>query len=153
MSEVVAMNEFIWIGILVLAFITEMATAALVAVWFMPGALAGLILSALNVHIWIQVLVFAILSAVMLALAKTIFQKYVRKKPIVKTNTDALLGKNAVVIEDINNIQGQGAVKINAQTWSARAVDPSVIIKKGSIVEIRSPTVKSGSYFLIYMYF
>ncbi|MBQ8004927.1 MAG: NfeD family protein, partial [Clostridia bacterium] len=86
--------------------------------------------------IWIQVLVFTILSVVMLSLSKTIFQKYIRKKPIVKTNTDALLGKNAVVIEDINNLHGQGAVKINSQTWSARSEDPSITIKKGSIVEI-----------------
>ncbi len=130
------MSEFIWIGILVLAFITEIATAALVAVWFMPGALAGLILSSLNVPIWIQVLVFTILSLIMLSLSKTIFQKYIRKKPIVRTNTDSLLGKNAVVIEDINNLHGQGAVKINSQTWSARSADPSITIKKGSIVEI-----------------
>ncbi|MBQ8208272.1 MAG: NfeD family protein [Clostridia bacterium] len=132
------MHELIWLIILILSFITELATAALVAVWFMPGALIALILSALDLPIWLQVLVFAVTSAVMLLLSKTIFRKYIRKNPIIKTNSDALMGETAIVTEDIDNLEGRGQIKINAQYWSARSSDPSVRIEKGSLVKIVS---------------
>ena len=130
------MNEFVWLGILIIAFISEIATTALVTVWFMPGALVALILSAMDLPIWVQVLVFAVISVIMLLLSKTIFKKYIRKKPIEKTNSDALVGKNAIVTEEIDNLQGRGLVKINSQIWSARSADNTKKIEKGNIVEI-----------------
>ena len=104
----------------------------------MPGALAALILSALNLPIWLQAIAFLFLSVLMLALSKTIFKKYIRKKPIIKTNSDALIGETAVVIEEINNIEGRGQVKINAQIWSARSTNAADIIAKGCLIKIIS---------------
>ncbi|MBE6631836.1 MAG: NfeD family protein [Ruminococcaceae bacterium] len=132
------MNEFIWLGILIIAFITELTTAALIAVWFMPGAVAALVLAALNLPIWVQVLVFLIISAVSLILSKTIFKKYIRKTPISNTNSDALIGETGVVTEDIDNIEGRGLVKVKSQVWTARSEDPTVKIASGSLVEIKS---------------
>lgn len=130
------MNEFIWIGILIIAFITEISTAALVAVWFMPGALVSLILAALDVRIWVQVLVFSVISVIMLALSRSIFKKYIRKKPIIETNADSLVGNTAIVVEDIDNIEGTGQIKISSQIWTARSEEDTIKIEQGSIVKI-----------------
>ena len=129
------MNEFIWLGILILSFITEISTAALVAVWFMPGALIALILSALDVEIWIQVLVFLLTSAIILAFSRTIFKKYIRKGPIEKTNSDALVGETGIVLEEIDNIEGRGQVKVKNQTWRAVSSENTVIMQ-GALVEV-----------------
>lgn len=132
------MNEFIWLGILIAAFVTEISTAALVAVWFMPGAVAGLILAAVNSPIWVQVLVFVIISAVSLLLSKTIFKRYIRKTPVSQTNSDSLIGETGIVTEEIDNIEGRGLVKIKSQIWTARSADPEIKIDAGSLVEIKS---------------
>ena len=131
------MNEFIWLGILVLSFITEVSTAALVAVWFMPGALIALILAALDVQIWIQVLVFLVISVIVLAFSKTIFKKYIRKAPFERTNSDALIGETGIVIEEIDNIEGRGRIKVKSQEWRAVSAE-NAKIKQGELVEVTS---------------
>lgn len=132
------MTEFIWIAILVVAFIVEISTAALVSVWFMPGAFLALILSALSLPIWIQVASFAVVSVVMIVLSRTAFRKWLHSKPIEKTNSDALIGETAIVTEDINNIEGKGQVKVASQVWSARSADNTQNFERGSLVQIVS---------------
>ena len=132
------MVEYIWLGILILAFVVEISTAALVSVWFMPGAFIALLLAAMSVPIWIQVLVFSVISIVMLLLSKTIFKKFIRSKPIENTNADALIGETGIVTEDIDNIVGKGLVKISSQIWSARSSDEMQKIKQGTLVRVKS---------------
>ena len=51
-----------------------------------------------------------------------------------KTDTDILIGRPARVEEDINNIEMQGAVKIDGKIWSARMVDDNETAVKGEFV-------------------
>lgn len=53
-----------------------------------------------------------------------------------KTNAEALVGKNAVVLVEINNLKGTGQAKVEGMEWSARATDDSVIIPQGTTVKI-----------------
>ena len=55
-----------------------------------------------------------------------------------KTNVDGLLGKNAVVIQQINNLAQTGQVRINDIEWMARTSDDSVTIPVGTVVEIEA---------------
>jgi membrane protein implicated in regulation of membrane protease activity len=40
-----------------------------------------------------------------------------------KTNVDAIIGKDAYVTEEIDNLQGLGEVKVGGLAWSARSQD------------------------------
>ena len=53
----------------------------------------------------------------------------------VPTNADRVIGKEAEVIEIINNLKATGAVKVSGATWTARSSDESVIAL-GEIVRI-----------------
>ena len=54
----------------------------------------------------------------------------------IKTNTEALVGKTARVIVDINNLKSQGQVVINGLEWTARSSDDTVVFKIGDAVTI-----------------
>ena len=56
-----------------------------------------------------------------------------------ETNLELNIGKVAVVTEKIDNVRGEGAVKINGLEWSARSLDDSVIEKDELVIfkEIR----------------
>ena len=56
-----------------------------------------------------------------------------RKTNEQKTNLELYIGKEAIVVEDVNNIKGEGAVKINGLVWSAKSIDGNPI-KKDEIV-------------------
>ena len=80
-----------WIIVAVILAVVEAATAALVSVWFVLGAIAALIVAALKGGVWLQIAVFAAVSAAAMIVTKPLVNKYVnsRKKP---TNADRLFG-------------------------------------------------------------
>ena len=126
---------WIWLSITIIALICEGLTTALVSVWFAPGALIALALSALKAPIWVQSLAFFIVSAVCVFFFQSIFKKRLGKNKKTATNTDMLIGEKAVVSESIDNIRAVGCIKINGQLWSARSDDGNTIAE-GEIVEI-----------------
>ena len=127
---------FVWLAVVVGGVFCEAMTVSLVAIWFVPAALISLLLSLFGVAEWIQVLVFFLLAFAMIIVFRHIFKKRIRdKQTSVKTNTDRLLGKRAVVTEEIDNLHALGAVKIDGQEWSARS-EGDISIPVGTTVEI-----------------
>ena len=90
----------IWLAVMVLFLIMEANTVAVVSAWFAAGALVALILALIKVGVGVQVVVFLILSLVLLATTRKIFVNKL-KTGSEKTNVDALVGEEAVVLEDI----------------------------------------------------
>ena len=129
----------IWASVFVLSIILEAQTAEMVAIWFLPGALVSLVLAMCGVDLWIQLVVFFISSAVLLVLAKTWLKKKLKKLTNnEKTDTELLIGRSVKVVEDIDNLNERGAVKVNGQVWSARMVDDGVIAAEGEFVKVVS---------------
>ena len=124
-----------WIGVILAALFSEMHTAELVAVWFIPSALVSMILALCNVDIWIQWTVFLVMSTILLIVAFKFLRKLLLKNHgKTKTNTDILIGRPARVEENIDNSEMCGAVKIDGKVWSARMVDDSETAEVGEFV-------------------
>ena len=124
-----------WAVVLLCSISTEVATTELVAIWFMPGALASLILSFFDVKPWILWVTFVVISMILLILAKTVIRKkFFKNVGKEKTDTDILIGKRARVEEDINNADEVGSVKINGQIWSARMENDNDTALSGEFV-------------------
>lgn len=123
--------QYFWLGVLIVSIIVEALIPGLVSIWFVPSALVALILALLNVPVEIQTAVFLAMSIVLLTLSRTVWKKYISIKRIEPTNADALIGKEGIVTEAVDNINALGEVKINGQRWSARSID-------GEIIEVES---------------
>ena len=127
----------VWAAIFVTAIIVEMQTAELVAIWFVPGAFASLILSIFKVPEWIQWVVFVSVSVILLIMALTKFRKLLLKNVgKEKTDTDLLIGKPAVVVERVSNSEMTGAVKLEGKVWSARMADDLESAEVGEFVTV-----------------
>lgn len=81
-------------------------------------------------------ILFIVSGVVCLVLTKPFFERILKASPKEKTNLDALIGKTAVVIEDIDNICENGAVKVEGKVWTARNVDGDTRIPAGEQVKI-----------------
>ncbi len=132
MSEVT-----IWLAILVVCVGIEIATMGLTTIWFAGGALVSAILAALNVPLWLQIVAFFGVSLILLYLTRPVAVKYFNKDR-VKTNVESLIGRQAIVISEIDNLQGIGQVTVGGQEWSARSVKDDVQLPVGSVVVVRS---------------
>ena len=117
---------YAWLALIVVFIVLEAATVNLVSVWFIGGAVAGLVCAILGAGTLLQVTVFILVSALMLALLRPVLKKYLRVKP-TKTNADRLLGQEALVTEKIDNLQETGAIRINGVLWTAKSLEDAQI--------------------------
>ena len=134
------MNEsyvMIWIVILVILILVELLTMGLTTIWYAGGALVACILAVAGAPLWAQIVAALVVSIILLLTTRPIAVKYFNKDR-VRTNAESLIGHIAIVMSDIDNLQGIGLVNVGGQEWSARSSDDDVRIPSGSVVEILS---------------
>ena len=117
---------YVWLGLIVAFIAVEAATVNLVSIWFIGGAVAGLVCAILGAAALLQWAVFIGVSAALLALLRPLLKKYLRVKP-TKTNADRLVGQEALVTEQIDNLRETGAIRINGVLWTAKSADDTQI--------------------------
>ena len=127
-------ENYLWLIIAVLLAVVEGATLSLTTIWFALGALAAWIAQMFNFSWSIQIGVFVLVSGLMLIFTRPLVKKYL-KIGKVKTNAEELIGKEAIVTEEINNINAQGKIKVKGQIWTARSNNNDKL-KKDTIVEV-----------------
>lgn len=123
-----------WIVLLVVLVIVEAATAQLVTIWFAAGAAAALIAERCHAPEWLQWIIFIAVSVIALIATRPLVRKATKTKR-QPTNADRCIGQTAVVIEEINNIEGKGQVHVNGIPWTARSLDGTVF-KKDELVTV-----------------
>lgn len=126
--------KLIWLALLILFVIGEGVTVGLVSIWFAAGSLAALLCALGNGPLWLQVVLFIVVSALCLLAVRPLARKYVNGK-VQPTNADRILGAQAMVTQDIDNLQGKGAVQIGGVTWSARS-EHNTPISAGTLIRI-----------------
>lgn len=126
----------IWLIVVIVMVIIEFATMGLTTIWFAGGALIGIVVAAAGGPVWLQVLLAIIVSAVLLVFTRPLAMKHFNKDRI-KTNAESLIGRQAIVTGEINNLQAMGQVTVNGMEWTARAIMDGKTIERGAVVVIR----------------
>ena len=93
-----------------------------------------MIAALLNGPLWLQIVLFFGVSAAMLLLLRPLAKKYLVPRT-EKTNAQSIIGKTAVVTQKVDNLRGEGAVKIGGVEWSARSTDGGPI-DDGAVVRV-----------------
>lgn len=126
-----------WLIIFVACIVIEIITMGLTTIWFAGGSLVAAVSAAFSAPLWLQLLLFVAVSFVLLYFTRPIAVKYFNKDRI-KTNVESLIGKQAIVISEIDNLQGIGQVTVGGQEWSARTVKDGITLPVGCVVVIRA---------------
>ena len=135
MLELILNNmSIVWVAVMLIFLIVEAATAGLTCIWFAIGALAALIAALFGAPLWLQIIWFFVISFVTLYFTRPLVKKYVNSK-IQPTNADMVIGKEALVTEAIDNVEGVGAVAVGGKVWTARSADGQPV-ETGSIVTV-----------------
>ncbi len=122
-----------WLIVAGICFVIESFTIGFLVFWFGIGALAALVASLFISNIWIQSLIFIIVSSLLLIFTKPLVKKFVKEKDIIPTNVYSIIGKEGIVVESIDTINGVGKVKVNGELWSATSLEN---IEKGTKVKV-----------------
>jgi membrane protein implicated in regulation of membrane protease activity len=123
--------------------IGEMLTTSFFLVPFSVGALLAGIVDLAGAGGIVSWVVFVLVSLLTLAIVRPIARAHLKTPPELRTGTAALICKSATVLEEINNHEGVGCVKIEGEVWTARAYDDDEVIAQGKrvhVLEIRGAT-------------
>ena len=126
-----------WLVAMVALIVIELATLGLTTIWFACGALAAVIAAALGAPILLQILMFVVVSFAVLLTVRPIAVKYFNKDR-TRTNIESMIGRQAVVVGEIDNMQSVGQVSVNGMEWSARSTINELEISVGRVVVIRA---------------
>lgn len=124
-----------WLILLIAFLVIELMTLGLTTIWFAGGSLIAFLAGLLGAPLYLQIVIFFVTSLLLLGLTRPIVKNYFNKNR-VKTNAAALIGKHAVVLEEINNLKCSGQVSVDGQQWSARTKNEEEIIEAGDKVQI-----------------
>ena len=127
---------YVWLAALVAFVVIEIATMGLTTIWFAGGALIALALAMFNTSFYVQLGAFLVVSIVLLVCTRPLAVKFFNGKR-EKTNVDSMIGKQAIVIAEIDNLREEGQVILNGMEWSARAYEEGCIIPSGAVVEVK----------------
>jgi membrane protein implicated in regulation of membrane protease activity len=133
----------IWLIAAVVFAVGEIATLGFFLAPFAGGAVVAAIVSAAGGGDLFSLIAFLLVSGVLLAALRPLARSHRRMPAQLRTGTAALVGRSAMVTERISNDEGTGCVKLEGETWTARAYDEDVVIESGRrvhVMEIRGAT-------------
>lgn len=137
MAILTGLLSLIWVGIFFLCVVIEIATMGLTTIWFAGGALVAVLLSLIKAPFTVQFIAFLLVSVLLLAFTRPIAVRYFNKDRI-RTNTESLIGQQAIVVSEINNLKQSGRITIQGKEWTARTTVDSITVAQGAVVIVRA---------------
>lgn len=127
---------YYWLIAAIVLVIVEILTVGFGSICFAFGALGAALTSYLGASMTWQLIVFALISLLTFLFVRPFVIKFLeRKNTDVKTNADALVGRKALVTEEINPETHGGYIKVDGDEWKAVS-ETGECIPKGTEVEI-----------------
>lgn len=124
-----------WLVVLVVLVVIELLTMGLTTIWFAGGALIATIAAVLGAPMVVQIILFLVVSGVLIIFTRPLAVKYFNKDR-VRTNAESLVGRQAIVISEIDNLQGIGQVNVGGMEWSARTRIDGVRLPVGTVTTV-----------------
>lgn len=123
----------VWVIATIVLLVAEVMTAGFIIAAFTPGTVLAAVLAAFGASMPVQVIAFSVGTLIGLIYLRPIFLRRVMDHG-VPTNTDALVGEIAEVVDTIPK-NGVGRVKVRSEEWRARG---NVALEPGMRVTVTS---------------
>ena len=121
----------VWLVISVFFLILELATQALVSIWFVPSAIITALFSLSVDNVVIQTAIFVLLSALFLLASKLLYKKFFRQRLDLEQEEDMVVGRSGKAVMPITETDGK--VLVGDIYWRAvsenEPIEPEETIK------------------------
>ena len=130
----------VWLIIVILLTLIEIATINLTTIWFVVSGIVALITSLFIDNYILQFGIFVILGVILLITTKPFLTKFIKEHK-VKTNIDRIIGMTGIVTEKIGKNE-DGEVKVDGKRWTAYADEKIKKEKLVKVLEIKGVKIK-----------
>jgi membrane protein implicated in regulation of membrane protease activity len=133
-------DVLLWIVAGVILAVGELFTVSFFLVTFALGAFAAAIAAGLGAPFLLQGVVFLVVTIAALLGVRPALKRLIDQSPDESTAVGAITAHEAIVLERVD--ADHGMVKIDGETWQARAIDAQVLEpgERVHVVEIKGAT-------------
>jgi membrane protein implicated in regulation of membrane protease activity len=124
----------VWLSLAIGLGVLELFSLDLILLMLAAGAIVGMVAAVIGLDQWVQVLAAVATSIAALGLVRPSVVKRLHAGPTLVLGHDALVGKTAVVVEEVSSQGGQ--VRIAGELWTARPYDDDAVIEPGVKVDV-----------------
>ncbi|MGW6906722.1 NfeD family protein [Streptomyces sp. NPDC054940] len=128
------MPWFLWLLAAGVLGAAEFFTLTLVFGLLAGAALVAAVVAGVGIGVLGQLVAFAIAAGAGLVLVRPVALRHMAQQPLTRDGTDALIGKRAEVMQEVTATHG--LIKLSGEEWSARALDESLVIPVGALVDV-----------------
>jgi membrane protein implicated in regulation of membrane protease activity len=124
----------VWLIVAAVLGVAELLTTTLAFGLIAIAAVVAAAAGAFHLAIPLQLLAFVVAAGAGLGFVRPIALKHIKQPPPLRTGTAALVGRAAIVLEEVTGHGGR--VRIGGEEWSSRAYDESLVIPVGTKVDV-----------------
>ena len=124
----------VWLIVAAVLGVAELLTTTLAFGLIAVAALAAAVVGAFHLSFALQLVAFAVAAGAGLGFVRPIAIKHVKQPPVLRTGVAALVGRSAIVLEEVT--EHGGRVRIDGEEWSSRPYDESLVIPVGTKVDV-----------------
>ncbi len=129
---------FVWLAAALIFVVLEIFTPGFIFACFVVGSAAAGVASLLTDSYLIQGVVFGVVSLVLIPLTRRFAARITKPAPVA-SNMDALIGKTAIVKNEVSATDGQ--IVVDDQVWQARSETTIVVGDKVRILTVEGAKV------------
>jgi membrane protein implicated in regulation of membrane protease activity len=124
----------VWFIFAAVFIIGEIFTAGFFLACFGVGAIVSGVLAMMGLNTVWQWASFVVVSGILFAVSRRFAEKFTKKQP-PGIGADRFIGKEGIVLEEIDNSKNTGSVRIDKELWRADS-ESGEIIKKGKRIVV-----------------
>lgn len=124
----------IWLIVAALLGGAELLTGTLALGLLAVAAAVGGLVGVAGLGLPAELIAFAVAAVAGLGVVRPIAMRHIKQPPPLRTGTAALVGRSALVLEDVSAHAGR--VRIGGEEWSSRPYDETLVIPAGSTVDV-----------------
>ncbi|EKX65195.1 NfeD family protein [Streptomyces ipomoeae] len=128
------MPWFVWLLAAAALGAAEFFTLTLVFGLLAGAALVAAVVAGVGIGLLGQLLALGAAAAAGLVIVRPIAMRHMAQQPLMREGSDALIGKRAEVMQEVTATRG--LTKLSGEEWSARALDESLVIPVGALVDV-----------------
>ncbi|MET8577714.1 NfeD family protein [Streptomyces sp. NPDC005012] len=128
------MPWYLWLLTAAVLGVAEFFTLALFLGLLAAAALVAAVVAGIGVGTVGQLVAFVLAAAAGLVVVRPVAMRHMARRPVAREGSDALIGRRAEVVQEVTATRG--LVKLAGEEWSARALDDSLVIPVGALVDV-----------------
>jgi membrane protein implicated in regulation of membrane protease activity len=128
------MPWFVWLAAAAALGAAEFFTLTLVLGLLAGAALVAAVVAGVGIGLLGQLVALGAAAAVGLVVIRPVALRHMDQQPLTREGSDALVGRRAEVMQEVTATRG--LIKLSGEEWSARALDESLVIPVGALVDV-----------------